>query len=188
MSETVTGPVLAEMLGVATRHLGNLERSGILVKADRGLWVLRDSVRNYCAHIKERDLGDDFEKNKARKMAADADYSEIQAAKAAGELVMAKSVRRAWEAGIEIAITKLLAVGPKVAARVILEKQPKPAAEIITAGIRAALEEVHKIHIDPVKGIDPAEVEAARAENGVDAVGTSEAGDDTDEDDAEDEE
>ena len=100
---------------------------------------------------KERDEKTDdaanYEADKARKMAADADYAEIQAGKAAGELVLARPMRKAIEDAIGVAVIKLVAVGPKVAPLVILERQPKAAGEIITKAIRAACEELYQIDI-----------------------------------------
>ena len=89
----------------------------------------------------------DYEADKARKMAADADLSEIQAGRAAGELVLARPMRKAIEDAIAVAVVKLIAVGPKVAPLVILERHPKPAGEIIAKAIRAACEELHHIDI-----------------------------------------
>lgn len=135
---------LAAMLDVSPRRIRQLADEGTVVKAGPGEYELHASVLGYI----RRAMGEgSYEADKARKMAADADLAEIQAGKAAGELVLARSVRKAWEGAIEVAIAKLIAVGPKVAPLVILEKQPKPAGEIITKGIRAALEEVHQIDL-----------------------------------------
>lgn len=116
---------------------------GKLAKLDNGVSVA--SLAAFLSAKEETPQG--YEADKARKMKADADLAEIQAAKAAGELVLAKSVKRAWETAIEVAIAKLLGVGQKVAPVVILEKQPAPAAELITKAIRAACEEIHQIDI-----------------------------------------
>ncbi len=148
MTETVKGPILAEMLGVSVRHLSNLEKSGVIVKSDRGEYVLRDSVRKFCEYLRgEASPSEGYEKDKARLMKAKADRAEIEAAQKAGKLVLTDRIGAVVSSAIGIAVSKLVQVGDKVAPLCILEKTPGPAAELINNAIRAACEELHEMDI-----------------------------------------
>ncbi len=150
MIETINGKELAEMLGVSTRWIAELEKTGVLVKDGYGKWDLRKSVQGYCRYLKEQAAGNaegGYDADKARKMKADADLAEIVAAKAAGKLVVAKSVGAAWSTAIGLAMSKLGGVGQKIGALVILERTAKGAADKIDDAIRGACEELHQVDI-----------------------------------------
>ncbi len=152
MKETIKGPELSEMLGISPRYLANLEKLGVVKKHDRGEWILRDSVRGFCQHLRKQaqTVDDDatgFDADKARKMKADADLAEIVAAKAAGKLVVAKFVGSAWTTAIGVAMTKLRSVGAKIGAVVILERSAAAAGDKIDNAIRGACEELFEMDI-----------------------------------------
>ena len=151
----ITSKQAAQIFGVTIRRIDQHVKDGTLIRPKPGFV----SCESLAALLKkERDEKTDdianYEADKARKMAADADLSEIQAGKAAGELVLARPMRKAIEDAIAVAVIKLIAVGPKVAPLVILERHPKPAGEIITNAIRAACEELHHIDIRESSAIE----------------------------------
>jgi hypothetical protein len=148
MTNEIKGPALAEMIGVSTRHLHNLEKSGIVVKTDRGAYALRESIRNFCAYLrKESAPGSDYEADKGRLMKAKADRAEIETAQRAGKLVLTDRIGKVVADAIGIAVSKLGQVGDKVAALCILEKSAAGAAEIINNANRAACEELYAMDI-----------------------------------------
>lgn len=151
MTNEIKGPALAEMLGVSTRHLRNLEKSGVIVKTDRGEYALRESVRKFCDYLRgEGEPGGDYERDKARLMKAKADRAEIEAAQKAGKLVLTDRIAAVVESAVGVAVSKLVQVGDKVAPLCILEKTPGPAATLINDGIRAACEELYSMDIAAV--------------------------------------
>lgn len=130
------------MLDVTPRRIRQLADEGTVIKAGPGEYELHASVLGYVRRTVSGDEG--YEADRARKMAADADLAEIQAARAAGAVVEAKGALRCWQESIEVAVAKLANVGPTVAPLVILEKTPKAAGEIVTKAIRAACEELYE--------------------------------------------
>ncbi len=149
----VSSTELADMLGFSAQYTSEAARHGILVKTERARFKLAESVRNYVSRLKgARASGEgggvaNFDADKARKMKADADLAEIVAAKAAGKLVVAKSVGSAWATAIGVAMSKLGGVGQKIGALVILERTAKGAADKIDDAIRGACEELHQVDI-----------------------------------------
>ena len=148
MSEKTKGPILADMLGVSVRHLGNLEKAGVVIKTDRGEYEMRQSVRNFCDYLrKNAENPGDYEADKGRLMKAKADRAEIETAQRAGKLVLTDRIGKVVADAIGIAVSKLGQVGDKVAALCILEKSASGAAEIINNANRAACEELYAMDI-----------------------------------------
>lgn len=164
MNETVNGQVLAEMIGVTTRHLSNLEKAGAVVKLERGGYDLRKSVRGFCQYLRDqkaeaKETG--YEADKARKMAADADLAEIEASKAAGKLVETKVIKRRWESAVVACRTKLLTIPDRTAPKVIVAPSLEAAKKILTEEVCDALESLTEVKHEP----DEPEAEANEAKN-----------------------
>jgi hypothetical protein len=49
---TVSGAVLARLLGVSGKVIYELDKSGVIQRATRGSYVLDSSVRGYCEYIR----------------------------------------------------------------------------------------------------------------------------------------
>lgn len=178
MNETIKGPILAEMLGISPRHLGNLEKVGAVVKSERGEWLLRESVRKFCEHLRNKGEPDgDYEADKARLMKAKADRAEIETAQRAGKLVMTDRIGKVVADAIGIAVSKLMQVGDKVAPLCILEKTPAKAAELINAAVRAACEEICEMDL---RAIALDEAEAMEVPDVSDSSGEEESDESTD--------
>jgi phage terminase Nu1 subunit (DNA packaging protein) len=179
MIDTVNGKELAEMLGVTTRWIADLEKKGVLFKSGYGEWDLRKSVQGYCRYVRAQsapaDGPDGYEADKARKMKADADRAELDVAKAAGAVVEAARVGKVVESGIAVAVAKLANVGRKAAPRARIAKSNKDAAKIIEDEIRSACEELHGMDIAALVTADEeAEAHAPDAEPVGDADGGAE--------------
>jgi hypothetical protein len=48
-----SGPVLARWLGVSGKAVYDLAKAGILVRVGRDQFLLEESVRRYCEHIRQ---------------------------------------------------------------------------------------------------------------------------------------
>lgn len=152
MENVVTGPILAEMIGVSPRHLSNLEKVGAVIKVERGGYDLSRSVRAFCNYLraqKAEDKEGGYEADKARKMAADADLAEIEAAKAAGKLIETRSIRRRWESAVVACRTKLLTIPDRAAPKVVVAPSMESAKKILTEEICDALESLTEVKHDP---------------------------------------
>ena len=91
-TDSINGKELSEMIGCGTRHLINLEKTGVIKKTGYGEWALRESVKGFCAYQRaqiEAKGENVYDEAKTRKMVADADISEIEAAKADGRWELA---------------------------------------------------------------------------------------------------
>jgi phage terminase Nu1 subunit (DNA packaging protein) len=152
MKDTVSSVVLAEMLGVNPRHLANLEKAGAVVKLDRGLYDLRKSVRGMCQYLRDQKKENDgtgYEADKARKMSADADLAEIEAAKAAGKLIDTRLIRRRWESAVIACRTELLTIPDRAAPKVIVAPSLEAAKKTLADEISDALESLTEVKHEP---------------------------------------
>lgn len=135
---TMTAADLATLFGVDARTIHALAAKGVLNRdADRHFDVRR-SIAAYLK-FKSRPIGASLEQQKIRLTEAQAAKVEQQNAKAAGELVAADAVRRAWvETAIELR-NSILAVPARVSANLGLDRS---AAVDLENEIRLALETI----------------------------------------------
>lgn len=97
---------IAEILGLTTRHIRNLEDAGLPSVPREGrekLYHVPSVVPWYVAYQVDLALKDgrdnsDIGVHKARKLKAEADMAEMEARKMAGELMDAKAANLAWTA------------------------------------------------------------------------------------------
>lgn len=139
----------AMLLGVSARQVRYLA-------AGEGCLVVESghvTFASLCAQLAQRATAGEgaqgYEADKARDMKAKADLSEIEAAKAAGAVVLARSVEKVIEAAVSAAKEKLDAVGPSVAAKVLLCKKPRDVSEMITAANRSAMQSMFEMEFKP---------------------------------------
>lgn len=106
MSASPTYPVktIARLLMISERRVQMLAKDGVIPKAERGRYELAPAVQGYIRYLQERVAGNasqvasvDYHVEKARKMKADADIAEIEAAKRRSEAIDAAEVKRAWQ-------------------------------------------------------------------------------------------
>jgi phage terminase Nu1 subunit (DNA packaging protein) len=106
MSESKpTYPVgtIARLLLMSERRVQQLTKEGVIPKADRGRYELAPAVQGYIRYLQDRNLkvdGNtliDVNAERARKIRAEADIAEIEAAKKRGETATIKQVQRTVE-------------------------------------------------------------------------------------------
>lgn len=138
---TVTKAELADWLGVTPRALDN--HIGLLVRDGRR-YVLKDSVRAYCEHIREVAAGRGGEggvlnltAERARLAKEQADAQEIRNAVLRGELIRADEAERAWGDHIRQARSAILAVPSRI--RQVLGHIGDMEARVIDRELRDAL-------------------------------------------------
>lgn len=120
LPSTVHEATLAALLGVNRSRIAQLVRDGVLTRAGRARFDLRDSVRAYTANLryKKSPMGQgrpsstnpDLEAEKLRLTRAQADEREAKVAAARGELVPANEVERAWAGVLKDVRAAMLAV------------------------------------------------------------------------------
>lgn len=144
----VTGAQLAAILGISRATVSNLAADGVLMRADRGAFDLAGSVQAYVRHkvTAAKASGDDgavqsLTAERARMARLKADQVERAARTAAGELIPASDVQRAWIAIATAVRTRLLMIPTKVAPRVA-GKAPAEVQSLLRAEINAALGDI----------------------------------------------
>lgn len=137
---------LAAMLDVSPRRIRQLADEGTVVKAGPGEYELHASVLGYIRRAASGDEG--YEADKARKMKADADMAEIEAAKAAGKLVEAKPLERTWAAAVIGAKTRLRALASRLGPLTVIQPSAQAASEVILKEIDAALVDLSRVGPD----------------------------------------
>jgi hypothetical protein len=140
LPESLHVTVAAALLGVSVRRIRQLATGEGVLVVESG----QVTFSSLCAQIAGRaataENEGDYEADKAREMKAKADIAEIEAAKAAGAVVLSRTVERTIEHAISAVKEKLDGVGPSIAARVMLCKKQREVSEMITEGNRAAMQ------------------------------------------------
>lgn len=127
---TATTSQLEECFGVTKQYLGQLEKSGEIRKNGRNAWPFFDTVQQFVDLLKNRKVNQhgggeavnlaevavNYEKDKARKMKADADIAEITADLMSGRVHEGKAVEELWTMQAMAARSKFLATPSKLAA------------------------------------------------------------------------
>jgi phage terminase Nu1 subunit (DNA packaging protein) len=133
---------LAGLLGITTRRLGQLHEEGIAVKVDRGLYDAAATVQAMLAHAGGKAAGKavelDFDRERARLAAAQADGHELKNAVTRGELVPVEDVEREWGDVLRKVRASMLAVTSRVRQRI--SGMDTAQAAILDREIRDALE------------------------------------------------
>lgn len=134
---------LAALINLTERRIQQLVREGVLAKRGRGKYPLAASVNAYCRYIQDNGQPEgqaDFYAERARKMRADADISEIEAAKAKREVFEVDDMREAMELIVSEVRAKLLNNAPtRIAARAKSAKGETEIKAIAKAEITAAM-------------------------------------------------
>lgn len=101
---TYPAKTIAKLLMLTERRVQQLVKEGVIPRAERGRYELAPAVQGYIRYLQERMAGNasqvesiDYHKEKARKIKAEADIAEIEAAKRRAEAIDAQEVKRAWQ-------------------------------------------------------------------------------------------
>lgn len=144
--KTVPTAALADLFGVTDRTIRDLAKRGIIAKAGCG-FVLADSVRRYCAHLRDLATGRGGEAaitsattERARLARMQADLAETKGRKLRGELVEANAVEAEWSGVLRTVRAGMLAVPSRAAQR--LPHLSAPDVAEIDSEVRAVLTEI----------------------------------------------
>jgi terminase small subunit / prophage DNA-packing protein len=145
---TTTAGDLADFLGVSTKTIRELAGRGIVVRAGRGAYELRASVRGYAEHLRAIATGKaggeavaaSAAAARARLAEAQADKVEIGNARQRGGLVDAEAVQREWSDVLRTVRAGMMAVPSRCGAR--LPHLSAHDVGEIDAEVRAVLTEV----------------------------------------------
>lgn len=122
-----TAEQLADLFDLTKVRVHQLVTEGIVVKVERGVFDLMESVRGYVRFLKQRKVnqydtvGDDpgdWQRERARLTRAKADMAEMQAAILKGTVHEAKAVESVWTDHLLACRAKLLSMPKKLAPRI----------------------------------------------------------------------
>lgn len=141
---------LEEALDLTKQRIGQLVEEGVIVKASRGKYQLRDSLLNYIRFLRDRSQArggdsvgaEDYEKHRARLYSAKADKAIIEADLMKGKVHEAELVEDIWDGMIANAKTKLLALPSKAAPQIQGVEQITEIKSILETIVFEALQEL----------------------------------------------
>ena len=94
---------IAKLLLISERRVQQLTKEGVIPKADRGRYELAPAVQGYIRYLADRNLKVDgkeiidFNAERARKLRAEADIAELEAARKRSEVATVSQVQRSVE-------------------------------------------------------------------------------------------
>ena len=140
----ISGRELAAMLGVSQRTVTSLANDGIVLKAEQGRYDMVQSVKLYCAHLRNTASGRGGKENvealsdeRARLAKEQADGHALKNAQMRGELVAVADVDMTWGTMVRDLRAGVLAIASRVASR--LNHLSKDDVLVIDDEIRDAL-------------------------------------------------
>lgn len=138
LPEMMTATELGELLGISGRSVRDLAARGIIPRAPKARYHVRDAVKGYTSHLRETAAlrGGDDATSAARRREAEARALKLELAnaKARGDLVSRDDVAATW-AGILVDVRAALTAVPTR-----IPELPKMMARRVDEEIRAALE------------------------------------------------
>ena len=144
MSTIASVTELADLFGVDRRTVSGLAKRGIILRSGRG-FDRDDSVRRYCAHLRELATGRGGEAaiagatvERARLLKEQADAVALKNATLRGEMLDAAAVEATWVGLVRAARAGCLAIPSRVQQR--LPHLSKADAAAIDLEVRAVLE------------------------------------------------
>jgi len=147
MADAATHPVsaIAKLLMLTERRVQQLTKDGVIPKSERGRYELAPAVQGYIRFLQDRNLKIDgkqvidFNAERARKVKAEADIAEIDAAKARGEVADLADVQRSVEQCFAEIRANLRNIPSRISAQLIGEQTETQIKKVILSEIDAAL-------------------------------------------------
>lgn len=146
MSATYPVATIAKLLMLTERRVQQLAAEGVIPRAEKGRYELAPAVQGYIKFLHDRMHGNnsqvadlDYHAEKARKTKAEADLVELTAAKRKGELIEAADVDREAQAVMLQIRARMLAVPDRVTPRVVGETDERAVKAAIADEIEQAL-------------------------------------------------
>ena len=144
---TPTYPVktIAKLLMLTERRVQQLSKDGVIPRAERGRYELAPSVQGYIRFLQDRTINADgaavidFSAEKARKLRAEADIAEIEAAKRRGDVADLAAVKRTCEQVFAEVRANMRNIPSRVTPQIIGDSDETRIKEIILSEIDQAL-------------------------------------------------
>jgi phage terminase Nu1 subunit (DNA packaging protein) len=135
----VSDTELANLAGLTSRRIRQLAAEGKLTKIGRNKYALRDAVRALLANAAENNEGSQLQKEKLRKLKAEATMAELELAKQRSEVAPLNQIERALERTFAVVRTNMRAIPSRVVTQIIGETSEQKLKSALTREIDLAL-------------------------------------------------
>lgn len=155
--------VIAKLLDLSERRVQQLSREGIIPKATRGQYDLVGSVRGYVQYLRDQAVSaqagaPDYAAERARYIRARADLVEMDAAQRRGALIAVEDIEAAWVKVLVLLRTRILALPDRLAPEVHAAGSLANTRNLLSASLRAALEDLANSDVQPERNTDPDDI------------------------------
>ncbi len=154
---TVNVKELSTVFGVSTRRIRQLAEDDIVVRAERGRYLLADSVQGYNAFLKKPESSaDELQMEKDRRKAeltlkeAKAKVAMLHAKELEGEMHRSEDVQLWCQGLIYMIKNSLLALPGQIAVDLSLQKTAEDCQIIVKDAVKDILHQMSEFDYDPV--------------------------------------
>lgn len=150
---TVSSSVLANLFGLSTRRIRQLEEEGVINKVARGKYSLQENIKSYITFIKTtvdlkenkgEELKIDYDEEHALLEKAKREKAELEVALMQGKLHDAVDVEREMTKMLSAFRAKILAIPSKMAPQLIAQTEISIIENILETEVYNALTELSK--------------------------------------------
>lgn len=136
----VTDRDLANLAGVSDRRIRSLAEIGVLERQGRGRYALGPAIRALLNNA--ADNASELQRERTRKMAADADLAELEFAKQKSLVAPIEQIEMAVGNSFALVRTNMLNIPERVSARIVGSTDERHVKGVLTEEIRQALIEL----------------------------------------------
>lgn len=147
--KTISIRELASLIMVSERRVQQLTKEGIFRRTSHGIYYLESSVQSYIKHLKESAGGgtnqaniQEFHLAKTRKLKAEAEIAEMNAAQMAGDLITVADVKHTWANLVAEVCNRIRNIPARVVPSILGEIDERKMRFRITEEIDAALSSI----------------------------------------------
>lgn len=148
-SVTVSATVLSEIIGVGDRRIRQLADEGVLIRASKGRYNLKESMKNYILNLRIAvDQGEDYDKDqsldeiKAQHEKVKMHMSQLKLSSMQGEVHKSSDVERVMKDMLSSFRTRLLNLPAKLAPLLVMRENADWIRESLTKEILEILNEL----------------------------------------------
>ena len=169
----VSTKVVADILDVTTRRVGQLCEEGILNKVKNGSFLLVPTIRNYIRYLKTKndaegsvdgDISEEYSKEHTLLEKAKREKAELEVALMKGKVHAGEDVEREMTKMLGAFRAKILSIPSKLAPRVAIQSDTTKIEDMIRDEVYAALKELSEYDPKTFKHESVIEVEVIEDE------------------------
>ena len=150
---SVGGSTLAYLFGVSDSYISKMAERSIIPKTGRGQYPFVECLQTYISYLDEGTTGDDddktnFQAEKTRLTAAQADKAELDLAVARNEYIPAQEVATAWNRIMGEVKAQMMNLPSKIGPLAVGVQTPEQGFELAMGYIRPMLKELSEMKVN----------------------------------------